>query len=902
MAVPFSPTAEHARLATVARPESDLFNASEWYEWGPYLAERAWGSVREDYSESGDAWSSFPHDHARSRAYRWNEDGLAGLCDVQQRLCLSLALWNGRDPILKERIFGLTGPEGNHGEDAKEYWWYLDAVPSHAWLRWRYHYPQGAFPYEMLVAENGRRGLHDPEFELLDTGAFDQDRYWSIDVTYAKAAPTDVLMQITIRNHGPDAAELHVLPTLWFRNTWASSGDTTAPPVLRLVDGAIRAELDPSFTYELVSAEGPGGPAEPLFCDNETNMARVFGAPSTSPYPKDGINDHVITGAPTVNAARTGTKAAWWHRVTVAAGEQAELRLRLRPVDDTTVAPADLGRGFDTTIAERRQEADDYYDSIIPSGLDAERAKVVRQASAGLVWSKQYYPYRVARWLDGDPGQQPPPEAHRHGRNATWRHLDADDILAMPDPWEYPWFAAWDLAFHAVAWAHLDPAFAKYQVLVLLREWFMHPNGALPAYEWSFDDVNPPVHAFAALRVFGVAGDDDVDFLARAFQKLLLNYMWWLNRQDPDGNNLFGGGFLGLDNISPIDRSHLPSGANLVQADGSAWMAFNSLAMLAMAQRLSEEDPVYDDIVVTFLERFMSIARAINESGMYDPERGFFYDFVDGPAGRERVQVETIGGAVPLFSAVKLTGTDDELRRSALRRRLLRLLDREETGVEDLEALGRLRVAGSASELLVSVVTPEQLRTTLRELLDEDAFLSPHGLRALSKRYDGRPYVLTVDGVSYPVDYEPAESTTPMYGGNSNWRGPVWLPMNHLVIRSLVRFHAWVGPEFTVEYPTRSGVERNLLEIAQDLADRVVSIFVRGPDGHRPVFGGTTRFQQDPAWDNLLFFEYFHGDNGAGLGASHQTGWTALVVDLLLDPPNESRWLEVEPDEGSAGG
>jgi hypothetical protein len=910
MASASSLSAEHERLATVGRPESDLFDASEWYEWGPYLAERAWGTVREDYSASGDAWSSFPHDHARSRAYRWNEDGLAGVCDVRQHLCLALALWNGRDPILKERAFGLTGPQGNHGEDVKEYWWYLDALPSHAWLRWRYHYPQSEYPYELLVSENARRGLHDPEFELLDTGVFDQDRYWSVEVTYAKADPTDVLMRVAIHNHGPDPAELHVLPTLWFRNTW-DWGDEGAKPTMRVADGAIRAEMDASFAYELVSAAGPDGAPTALFCDNETNMPRVFGAAARSQYPKDGINDHVVSGAATVNPAAVGTKAAWWHRVTVAAGGDAELRLRLRRRDASRTAatartaptaPADLGAGFDATLAQRAREADEYYAAITPEGLDAGRAKVVRQASAGLVWSKQYYPYRVARWLDGDPGQPPPPDAHQHGRNAAWRHLDAADILAMPDPWEYPWFAAWDLAFHAVAWAHLDPAFAKYQLLVLLREWFLHPNGALPAYEWSFDDVNPPVHAFAALRVFAIAADDDVAFLERAFHKLLLNFAWWLNRQDPDGNNLFGGGFLGLDNISPIDRSHLPPGAALVQADGSAWMAFNSLAMLSVAQLLADRDPVYDDLVVTFLERFLAITRAINSSGLYDPERGFFYDFVDTATGRERVEVETIAGAVPLFSAATVQGADDE-RHQALRRRLLRLLEREHSDVAELEELGRLRGEPPARELLVSVVSPDQLRTTLKELFDESAFLSPYGLRALSKRYEGRPYALTVLGVSYAVDYEPAESTTPMYGGNSNWRGPVWLPVNYLVIRSLARFHTWVGPEFTVEYPTGSGVEHNLLEIAQDLADRVVSIFLRGPDGRRPVFGGTARFQQDPAWDDLLFFEYFHGDNGAGLGASHQTGWTALVVDLLLDPPAESRVLRrAVGDVGDVGG
>ena len=898
-------TAEHDRLAAVGRPEGDLFTASEWYEWGPYLAERAWGSVREDYSAGGDAWSWFPHDHARSRVFRWNEDGLAGLCDVRQRLCLALALWNGRDPILKERIFGLTGPEGNHGEDAKEYWWYLDALPSHAWLRWRYHYPQAAFPYELLVAENGRRGFHDPEFELLDTGVFDQDRYWAIEVTYAKADPTDVLMRITVKNHGPDADELHVLPTLWFRNRWAWDEGATPKPVMRLDGGAIRAELDDGSVYELVAADGPAGPPVALFCENETNTARIFGHASSTPFPKDGINDHVIGGAATVSGDGVGTKAAWWYRMSVDAGEEVELRLRLgsaEPAGDDGDATgpssrtskrgrtvkAKLGSSFSKVMAKREREADEYFAALIPETMDVERARVVRQACAGLVWSKQYYPYRVARWLDGDPGQPAPPAEHRNERNAGWRHLDADDVLAMPDAWEYPWFAAWDLAFHAIAWAHLDPPFAKYQLLVLLREWFLNPNGALPAYEWSFDDVNPPVHAFAALRVFQVAGDDDVDFLERAFHKLLLNYMWWLNRQDPDGNNLFGGGFLGLDNVSPIDRSHLPPGTTLVQADGSAWMAFNSLAMLTMAVVLADRHEAYDDMVVTFLERFVSITRAINSSGMYDPTRGFFYDFVDSAAGRQRVQVETIGGAVPLFSAVTMTASDGGERRQALRRRLERLLDRQSTDVADLEALGRLRFEGPAAELLVSVVSPDQLRTTLAELFDEASFLAPFGLRSLSKRYESRPYAITVDGASYAVDYEPAESTTPMYGGNSNWRGPIWVPMNYLVIRSLTRFHHYVGPEFTVEYPTGSGHQRTLLEIAQDLADRLTSIFVRAPDGHRPVFGGTARFQQDPAWDNLLFFEYFHGDNGAGLGASHQTGWTALVVDLLLDPPIES--------------
>lgn len=908
-------TAEHRRMASVAAPEADVFAAGDWYRWGPYLAERAWGSVREDYSESGDAWSSFPHDHARSRAYRWNEDGLAGLCDVGQNLCLALSLWNGRDPILKERIFGLTGPEGNHGEDAKEYWWYLDALPSHSWLRWRYHYPQEPFPYELLVAENGRRGFHDPEFELLDTGVFDQDRYWSVEVTYAKAAPDDILMHINVENHGPSAEELHVLPTLWFRNTWSWDGDDAPTrPMLQLRADAIEADVAQVGSYELVAGAGPEGPPLPLFCENETNAPRLFGAAATTPYAKDGINDHVVSGAATVNPDQTGTKAAWWYRMNVPAAGQAELRLRLRRVDTGEDGDASakrptrrssgalLGKQYDKVITERAREADEYFAALGPQGADPDIAKVVRQASAGLIWSKQYYPFGVARWLDGDPGQPPPPSARKTGRNSGWRHVDADDILAMPDPWEYPWFAAWDLAFHAVAWTHLDPAFAKYQVLALLREWYLNPNGALPAYEWSFDDVNPPVHAFAALRVFLVDGGEDFDFLERVFHKLLLNYMWWLNRQDPDGNNLFGGGFLGLDNVSPIDRSHLPPGAELVQADGSAWMAFNTLAMLGIAAQLADRDEVYDDLLVTFLERFMMITRAVNSSGLYDPERGFFYDLVETPDGAERVEVETIGGAVPLFSAVALRAPADDERRVALRRRIERILQREQTDPSQLEALGRLRRDGPAAELLVSIVTPEQLRTTLAELFDEESFLSPYGLRSLSKRYDSNPYAVTVDGVTYTVDYEPAESTTPMYGGNSNWRGPIWMPMNYLVIRSLARFHDYVGADFTVEYPTGSGRQLTLLEIAQDLTDRLTSIFLRSPDGHRPVFGGTARLQDDPAWDNLLFFEYFHGDNGAGLGASHQTGWTALIIDLLLDPPTAGVRLDLGADKAGRDG
>jgi hypothetical protein len=602
-----------------------------------------------------------------------------------------------------------------------------------------------------------------------------------------------------------------------------------------------------------------------------------------------------VTGAPTVNPDQVGTKAAWWYRVSAAPGASVELRLRLRAVEEDARdddGQTWAGAAFDRVLTERRREADEYHAALLPEGATGEIAAIARQLAAGLVWTKQYYPYRVARWLDGDPGQPAPPPGRAKGRNAGWRHLDADDVLAMPDAWEYPWFAAWDLAFHAVPWAHLDPAFAKYQLLVLLREWFLHPNGALPAYEWSFDDVNPPVHAFAALRVFHIDGDRDLDFIERAFHKLSLNFMWWLNRQDADGNNLFGGGFLGLDNISPIDRSHLPEGATLEQADGSAWMAFNTLNLLAMAVHLARDDEVYDDLVITYFERFAAIARAINRSGIYDAERGFFYDRMLTPEGEEQVGVESIGGAVPLFSSAAVHGSLAR-GRPAIARRLARIFEREQEDPSELVALGRVRGEGDDTSVLVSVVSPEQLRRSLAVLFDEGTFLSPYGLRSLSKRYLSNPYVVSVDGEQYAVDYEPAESTTPMYGGNSNWRGPVWFPMNYLVIRSLVRFHDFLGEDFTVEYPTGSGVQRTLRQIAQDLADRLTDIFRRDANGRRPVYGGVDRLQHDPAWDHLLFFEYFHGDDGAGLGASHQTGWTALLLDLLLDPPLSAEPLDL---------
>ncbi len=800
-------TAEHARLAeATGRAEDDLFSANPWYEWGPYLSERAWGTVREDYSESGDAWSSFPHDQARSRAYRWNEDGMAGISDVRHELCLALALWNGRDAILKERMFGLTGPQGNHGEDAKEYWWYLEGLPSHALLRWRYHYPQVAFPYEQLL--NHGRGLLDPELELLDTGAFDDDRYWSVDVTYAKASPTEVLARIVVENHAAEEAILHVLPTLWFRNTW--SWDDTPRPRITGEGSALTIAEHRLEGYRLEAAPGPDGALpEALFCENETNAPRIFGVEPTTGYPKDGINDHVVSGAATVNPDGSGSKAALHYVVTVQGGGKAELRLRLhRPISAQPAAGSGWsGAAFDEVVAAREADADEFYGALAPAETTPEAMRVLRQACAGLVWSKQMYPYDVRRWLDGDPGQPPPGEGHRHGRNSDWRHLDSFDVLAMPDPWEYPWFAAWDLGFHTITWAHLDPAFAKYQLVVLLREWFLHPNGALPAYEWNFDDVNPPVHVMAALRVFVIDGARDREFLARIFQKLLINFTWWLNRQDADGNNVFSGGFLGLDNISPIDRSNLPEGAVLEQADGTAWMAYYALGMLVIAIVLSEEDAVYEDMVIKFSEQFVLVALALERQGLYDADDGFFYDrLVLSSGDSTQIKVQTIAGLIPLLPAV---GLPMRIADSAgrLGKRFARL--RESWLEEGGSLVGRVRELGDERTVLVSVINPDNIAQTLRAFFDEAAFLSPHGLRAVSRRYAGNPY--TLEGVPGAwIDYEPAESTTTMFGGNSNWRGPVWMPLNYLAIRQFVIFHRYFGDDFTLEYPTGSRTAAHL--------------------------------------------------------------------------------------------
>ncbi len=876
--------AERERVQAFGRLEDGLRQADDWYLWGPYVSERQWGTVREDYSADGEAWGYLPHDHARSRAYRWGEDGLAGFCDIEQRLCLGLALWNGRDAILKERLFGLTGAEGNHGEDVKEYWWYLDGVPSHAWNSWRYHYPQTAFPYDALRTENGRRGKLDPEYELLDTGAFDEDRYWIVDVRYVKADPTDVLMSVHVTNAGPDAETLHVLPTAWFRNTWSWDVDSPRPGLEATGDDSVAVHHPFLGELELLAAPGPDGVRpEALFCENETNLERLYGADPTTPYPKDGIDDHVRSGLPTVNPDRRGTKCALWYRVTVPAGATVELRVRLRPAGSRGRPASALGHAFDRVVARRRAEADEFYSELTPATASPDEALVMRQAFAGMLWSKQFYHYDVARWLDGDPTQPRPPESRRTGRNARWRGFSSFDVMSMPDKWEYPWFAAWDLAFHCVALAHVDPAFAKYQLSLLCREWFQHPNGALPAYEWDFNDVNPPVQAWAALEVFVIDGGTDVDFLSRIFDKLLVNFTWWVNLQDATGSNLFEGGFLGLDNIGPLDRSHLPAGSTLQQADATGWMASYALAMGTIAIFLNRSGRPTADLVLKFLEHFAAIRTALRDQGLWDDADGLFYDrLVTGDGTAVPVEVRSMVGIIPMLAAAVI---DESMLDRVLQvgKSFPRFLERE--GLDDRDKLadaGLLRGAPGERGLLLGVVGIDRLERLFAKLFDEDEFLSPHGLRAISAYHREHPYELDVAGMRAGIDYEPAESTTDMFGGNSNWRGPVWFPLNHLVISALERYDRFFGDEYTVEYPTGSGRQLPLSAIIADLRGRLVSLFTAGPDGRRPCFGGVERMQGDPAWkDNLTFNEYFHGDNGAGLGAAHQTGWTGLVADLV---------------------
>jgi hypothetical protein len=853
--------AERHRLETDGR---------NWKRWGPYLAERAWGTVREDYSPNGDAWEYFPHDHARSRTYRWNEDGLAGVSDEPQLLCLAFAFWNGRDPILKERAFGLTGPQGNHGEDAKEYWWFLDCTPTHSFMRWRYLYPQAEFPYEQLIEENGRRTRRDPEFELLDTGVFDGDRYWDITIEYAKASPDDVLARVTVRNAGPDEATLDVLPTLWFRNTWSWDPGRHKP---RLMAKDTRIVVE-GYRFGDRALVGDGRP-DLLFCENESNTLRLWNADGSTSYPKDGINDHVVHAADTVNPDHMGTKAALRYRLTVAPGESAEIRLRLTDGDE------DLGEPFDAVFTDREREADEFYADLIPTDTSPEVAMVVRQAFAGMLWSKQLYHFDVERWLDGDPLQPPPPESRKQGRDSGWRHLDNHDVISMPDTWEYPWYAAWDLAFHTVALAHLDPDFAKHQLILLCREWYMHPNGQLPAYEWAFGDVNPPVHAWAALRVFEIDGSKDFEFLERVFHKLLLNFTWWVNRKDSEGNNVFEGGFLGLDNIGPIDRSAtLPVEGHLEQSDGTAWMAMYCLNLWEMALILADHDDTYQDMAVKYFEHFAYIAQAMNDQGLWDEDDGFYYDvlhLVDGE--HVPLRVRSMVGLIPLAATTTL-GEDTMRRLPEFSERFHWFLANKPRFTD---VVGHVLALGQYEGRLLSIVDPDRLRSILETMLSEDEFLSPFGLRALSRYHRDHPFEIRLGDAVSRVDYEPGESTTGLFGGNSNWRGPIWFPVNYLVIEALRRFHRYLGDEFTVELPAGSGRQATLGEVADELSRRLVRLFLDDEHGRRPAFGGYEKFQKDPAWHDVIpFHEYFHGDTGAGLGASHQTGWTGLVADLVL--------------------
>jgi hypothetical protein len=883
--------AESDRVAGFGRLEDGLRQAGDWYGWGPYVSERQWGTVREDYSPDGEAWDYLPHDQARSRAYRWGEDGLAGFCDIEQRLCLGLALWNGQDPVLKERLFGLTSTQGNHGEDVKEYWWYLDAVPSHVWNRWRYHYPQRRFPYEELINGNAARDRQQPEYELVDTGVFDDARYWITEVCYAKSGPDDILMTVEVTNASPDEAELHVLPTAWFRNTWSwtSGADKPELEARPATPGAARVTLTHPYVgeMELLAAAGPDGVVpHTLCCENETNVARLFGAEPLTAYPKDGINDHVISGAATVNPAGRGTKCAFWYRLSVAGGATVRLRLRLRPVGqgipDSDAAP--LEAEFAAVVAQRRAEADEFYSELTPATATADEALVMRQAFAGMLWSKQLYYYNVSRWLDGDPAQPPPPAQRLTGRNSRWRTFDAFDIMSMPDKWEYPWFAAWDLSFHCVALAHVDPAFAKYQLILLCREWFQHPGGALPAYEWDFGDVNPPVQAWAALEVFAVDGGRDLHFLSRIFDKLLVNFTWWVNREDAEGNNLFEGGFLGLDNIGPIDRSHLPVGGLLEQADATGWMAFYALAMATIGEILHRTGQrPGTDVVLKFLEHFAAIKQALDDRGLWDETDGLYYDRLITSSGEQvSLKVRSIVAILPTLAMSAVDQGTIDLALVVGKRFAALLAEQQMPDFATMAGSGLLRGAPGNQRLLLSLAGPDRLRRLLSVLLDEAEFLSSRGLRALSAWHREHPYTVDVEGYQASIDYEPAESTTPLFGGNSNWRGPVWFPVNYLLVSTLERYHLFFGDEFTVEYPTGSGRQRTLGEVAADIQDRLISIFIPDVDGRRPCFGEVALLRDDPAWrDNVIFNEYFHGDTGAGLGASHQTGWTGLVADMI---------------------
>ncbi len=862
--------------------------SKHWKRWGPYLSERAWGTVREDYSPGGTAWEYFPHDHARSRAYRWNEDGLAGISDRHQRLCFALALWNGRDPILKERLFGLSGNEGNHGEDVKEYYFYLDSTPTHAYMKYLYKYPQAEYPYSRLVEENRRRTKTEPEFELIDTGIFDDDRYFDVFVEYAKGGVEDICIRITVANRGPEAAEIHLLPTLWFRNTWSWYEGRSKPSLgfdshFKAVH-ALERDIGSYWLYA-----DPGG--LPLFTENETNFERLFKVRSNSPFVKDAFHRYLINGEKdAVNPALQGTKAAIYYKLTVPAAAKRTVNLRLQRSIHALPGEQMMGQEFQEIFAARKQEADEFYATVIPEAADSDTQNIMRQALAGVLWGKQYYHYVVRDWLSGDPTMPKPPESRKSGRNIAWGHIYNADIISMPDKWEYPWYAAWDLGFHCVSLALVDCEFAKDQLVLMLREWYMHPNGQIPAYEWAFGDVNPPVHAWAAYQVYKIdrsknGGKGDMKFLSRVFHKLLLNFTWWVNRKDVEGMNVFQGGFLGLDNIGVFDRNTpLPDGRHLEQSDGTSWMAMYSLDMMAIALELASEDPTYEDVASKFWEHFIYIARAMNHMGddglsLWDEEDGFFYDVLHSTDGASLpLRIRSLVGLMPLY-AVQTMNPELVDGMPAFKRRLKWFIENR----SDLTSnLGSMQAESDDESRLFSVANRDQLERILKVMLDEDEFLSPHGIRALSAYHKKKPYMLELDGQSHAVDYEPAESNTGLFGGNSNWRGPIWFPVNYLMIHALRRFHKYYGDTLKVECPTRSGRMVDLNEVATEISRRLISTFQRDGSGRRPVWGHHEKFQSDPHWrDYIPFHEYFHGDTGAGVGASHQTGWTGLVANMI---------------------
>ena len=863
-------------------------NEAAWDLFGPYLSERAWGTVREDYSAYGTAWDYFPHDQARSKVYRWNEDGLAGLCDKEQRLCFALALWNEHDPILKERLFGLTGSEGNHGEDVKEYYYYLDSTPSHSYMKMLYKYPQAAFPYGQLVEENRRRGKFELEYELLDTGVFNENRYFDILVEYAKNGPDDILIQISAANRGPEAAPLHLLPTLWYRNTWnwgyddrkpnLSTGQPVPSPSSQSLIKGQHHSLGDSYLY-------CDGATELLFTNNETNNERIYGTPDSTPFVKDGINNYIVnsqTGA--VDPAQTGTKAAAHYIVMIEPGATVSIKLRLSPHANSTPFS-----DFEEIFARRLQEADQFYKDLQPTNLSQDDSQIQRQAFAGMLWSKQFYYYDVDQWLNGDPAQPAPPPERKNGRNWQWAHLNNAEVLSMPDKWEYPWFAAWDLAFHCIPLALVDSHFAKYQLELMLREWYQHGNGAVPAYEWAFGDVNPPVLAWSAWRVYKIEqkqeGQGDLAFLESAFHKLMLNFTWWVNQKDRDGSNVFQGGFLGLDNIGVFDRSApLPTGGHIEQSDGTSWMGMFSLNMLKIALELAATNPVYENIATKFFEHFLAIAGAMNNMrgegvGLWDDEDEFFYDVLELPDGEYlSLKVRSLVGLIPLLAVETLEPESLEAVPGFKERLNWFLMHRPHLA----SLVSHWEVPGSGNRRLLALVRGHRMKQLLARMLDQTEFLSDYGIRSISKYHEANPYRLDADGMTYTVQYEPAESHSGLFGGNSNWRGPIWFPINYLLIKSLQKFHHYYGDDFKVEYPTGSGQYLTLEQIADELSQRLINLFRRGKSGQRPFYGGNEYFQRDPHWrDYILFNEYFHGDNGAGIGATHQTGWTGLIAKLI---------------------